>query len=84
MSVEPMIIVLAADNHIWLDSDSLISYLRFMEIQAQKTCEDARSVADFSRAVAAYTSQDVIRQIADGLVCTSMTMAEKVRSRRES
>jgi hypothetical protein len=84
MSVDSGVLVLAMDDRIWLDSDSLISYLRNVEQQAQGHFEDAQRESDGPKAVAAYSSRDVVQQIADGLVLTTMVAAETVRGRRES
>tara|TARA_R110000772_G_scaffold182300_1_gene293559 strand:+ start:280 stop:540 length:261 start_codon:yes stop_codon:yes gene_type:complete len=84
MPVEPSLLVWADSERIWLESESLISYLRFMESQAEQTCNNARIEFDNNKAIASYASKDVICQIADGLVLTSMTTAEEFRSKRES
>jgi hypothetical protein len=84
MPVDSDLLVLAIDDHIWLDSESLISYLRSVERMTQNHLDAARRDCDESGALAAYSSQDMVRQIADGLVLTTMTASEKLRSRRES
>lgn len=84
MSIGNDVLVLAADEKIWFDADSLIRYLREVEAQASRHCENAKAEGDGAKAIAASAANDLIRQIADGLVITSMTAAEEIRSRRES
>jgi hypothetical protein len=82
--VKQSVLVMALDDKVWLDSDSLISYFRAVEMQARAHFEDAQRESDEQKAIAAFSSQDLIRQIADGLVLTTMVAAETVRDRRES
>jgi hypothetical protein len=84
MPLENNIVILAVDNRIWIDSDSLISYLRDVEIQAGLHLDHAEEQGDYRKALAAYSVGDSIRQIADGLVLTAMVANDTIRSRRES
>lgn len=84
MPLENNIVILAVDNRIWIDSDSLISYLRDVEIQAGLHFNNAEEQGDYRKALAAYSVGDSIRQIADGLVLTAMVANDTMRSRRES
>jgi hypothetical protein len=84
MPIENNIMILAVDGRIWIDSFSLISYLRDVEIQADTHLKIAEDKGDYKKAIAAYSVGDSIRQIADGLVLTSMVADETIRSRRES
>lgn len=84
MPLDSSVLVLAMDDHIWVDSDSLISYLREVERQAHTHMEIAQRDRDEARAVAAYSSGEMVRQIADGLVLTTMVAGDKVRAKRES
>lgn len=84
MPVGSSVLVLALDDRIWLDSDSLISYLREIERQANAHYADAEVELDEHKAVAAYSTGDMVRQIADGLVLTTIAAAETIRGRRES
>lgn len=72
------------DDRVWLDSDSLVAYLREIERQAQEYMQAAREDHDDARAVAAYSSGEMVRQIADGLVLTTMVANDKLRAKRES
>jgi len=78
------VLVLAMDDHIWVDSESLILYLRQVEQQSQDYLETARECGDAQTALAAYASAETVRQIADGLVLTALMAGDKVRTRRES
>lgn len=82
--LDAKVLVLAMDDRIWVDSESLIMYLREVEETAMKHYADAREENDNYKAVAAYSSGDAIRQITDGLVLTTMHAGETIRSRRES
>lgn len=84
MPIETSVLVLSLDDRVWLDSDTLVAYLREVEQQAYEQAEEARDRADDVRAVAAYASSQTIRQIADSVVLTAMTAGDKVRERRES
>lgn len=84
MSLEDNILILAVDNRIWIDSDSLISYLRNVETQAVAHSGDAEDRGEYAKALAALSAGDSIRQIADGLVLTAMVANDTIRSRRES
>jgi len=84
MPIESNIVILAVDGRIWIDSYSLISYLRGVETQADAHRLMAEDQGDYRKAVAAYSVGDSIRQIADGLVLTSMVADDTIRSRRES
>ena len=84
MPLENNIVILAVDNRIWIDSDSLISYLRDVETQAIQHLSNAEEQGDYKEAIAAYSVGDSIRQIADGLVLTAMVANDTIRSRRES
>jgi len=84
MPVTQDVLVLATDDRIWFDADSLIRYLRDVEGMANGFFLEAEREGEFSKAVAAHATGDLMRQIADGLVLTSMTAAETIRSRRES
>lgn len=84
MPIDTNILILAVDNHIWVDSDSLISYLRDVEQQAATHLRAAEEQGDYKNAIAAYSVGDSIRQIADGLVLTAMVANDTMRSRRES
>ena len=67
-----------------MDSESLISYLRDVEAQAQFHFNEAQVEGDYRAAAAAFSVGDSVRQIADGLVLTTMVASDKIRSRRES
>lgn len=84
MPIEPNIVILAVDGRIWIDSCSLISYLRDVETQADAHRKMAEDQGDYRKAVAAYSVGDSIRQIADGLVLTAIVADDTIRSRRES
>ena len=84
MSLDASVLVLAMDDRIWLDSDSLVAYLREIERQAQEHMHTAQRDHDEARAVAAYSSGEMVRQIADGLVLTTMVAGDKIRAKRES
>ena len=84
MPLDKSVLVLALDDRIWVDSDSLISYLREIEILARDHMELAKLHDDAERAVAAYSSGEMVRQIADGLVLTTMVANDKLRAKRES
>lgn len=82
--VDSQVLVLAMDGRIWVDGESMIAYLRSVEKIAQDHVEQAKRDDDSARAVAAFASGDIIRQIADSLVLTTMHAGETVRSRHES
>lgn len=84
MPLETSVLVLSLDDRIWLDSDSLIAYLREIERQAQAHYKVAETELDGPKAVAAYSTGDMVRQIADGLVLTTIAAAETIRGRRGS
>ena len=84
MSLDASVLVLAMDDRIWVDSDSLIGYLREVERQANEHMTLAQSRQDEATAVAAYSSGEMVRQIADGLVLTTMVAHDKIRTKRES
>jgi hypothetical protein len=84
MPINSDLLVLSVDNKIWLDSDSLISYLRNVEEQARSHFNAAQINGDDRAAAAAFSVGDSVRQIADGLVLTTMVASDKIRSRRES
>jgi hypothetical protein len=84
MSLDTSVLVLAMDDRIWVDSDSLIEYLREVERQAQEHLVLAQERQDQPTAVAAYSSGEMVRQIADGLVLTTMVAHDKIRTKRES
>ena len=46
MPLENNIVILAIDNRIWIDSDSLISYLRDVEQQAALHLDNAEEHGD--------------------------------------
>lgn len=62
------ITVLASLDRVWFDSQSLISYLREVELWA---------IANESDDAAA-----VMQRVADGLVLTSLVASDEIRSRR--
>lgn len=82
MPLDSSVLVLAMDDRIWVDSESLIAYLREVEDQAQRFQDSAQEHGDIERAAAAYSSKEMVRQIADGLVLTTMVAGDQVRSRR--
>lgn len=84
MPLDSSVLVLAMDDRVWLDSDSLVAYLREIERQAHEHMENAQQNRDEARAVAAYSSGEMVRQIADGLVLTTMVASDKIRTKRES
>ena len=84
MSLDTSVLVLVMDDKIWVDSDSLIGYLREVERQATEHVAVAKSREDEATAVAAYSSGEMVRQIADGLVLTTMIAHDKIRAKRES
>jgi hypothetical protein len=51
MSLDASVLVLAMDDRIWVDSDSLIHYLREVERQAQEHLVLAQEREDQSTAV---------------------------------
>lgn len=62
------ITVLASLDRVWFDSQSLISYLREVELWAiANECDDAAAV---------------VQRVADGLVLTSLVASDEIRSRR--
>lgn len=84
MSIDTNVLILAIDDRIWIDSDSLIAYLRDVESQAAIHSHLAEEEGDYKKAIAAFSVGDSIRQIADGLVLTAMVANDTMRSRRES
>ena len=84
MSINTDLLILATDDRIWLDSESLIAYLREVEEQATLFLEQAQDEGDYQKAIAAYSVGDSIRQITDGLILTAMVAGDRIRSRRES
>lgn len=84
MPLDTSVLVLAMDDRIWVDSDSLVAYLREIERMAHSHMESAQACEDDVRAVAAYSSSEMVRQIADGLVLTTMIAHDKIRAKRES
>lgn len=84
VSVKRDIVVLATDDRIWFDAESIIQYLREVEAMANGYLREAQDTDDYRRAIAAHATGDMLRQIADGMVLTSMTAAEAIRSKRES
>jgi hypothetical protein len=83
MPVTQSITVLATDDRIWLDADTLVLYLRDIEEQAAVHLSEARNDGYYPNVVAAHSARELARQIADGIVLTSMMAAEKLRTRRE-
>lgn len=84
MPLDSSVLVLAMDDRIWLDSETLISYLREIESQAQHHMQAAQTREDQSTAVAAYSSGEVVRQIADSLVLTTMVAGDRIKEKRDS
>jgi hypothetical protein len=76
------VLVMAVDNRVWFDSQSLIDYLRDMEQQAKDHLACAREEEDRRKEVAALAISDALRQVSDGLVLTSMSAMETIRGRR--
>lgn len=76
--------VLATDDHIWFDADSIVAYLRTLQQKSDEMQREALADNAIPQANIAYAVGDILRQIADGFVLTSMTAAEAVRERRES
>lgn len=84
MPLDSSVLVLAMDDRIWVDSESLIAYLREIEQQAHRHMELAQDREDQPTAVAAYSSGEMVRQIADGLVLTAMVAGDRIKEKRES
>lgn len=84
MSIDSNVLILAIDDRIWLDSDSLIAYLRNVEDQARGYLDEAEKMGDQRKAIASFSVGDSIRQIADGLVLATLVAGDTVLSRRES
>ena len=78
------VVVLAMDDRIWFDANTLVNYLRDLERQAQTHMSEANEEQDYDRALAAYSASESIRQITDGFVLSSITAAETIKGRRES
>ena len=78
------VLVMATDDRIWFDADTIIAYLRGLQERCGAMEDEAVEHHAFMAAHAAYAVGDILRQIADGFVLTSMTAAEAVRERRES
>ena len=78
------VVVLAMDDRIWFDANTLVNYLRDLERQAQTHMAEAKEEQDYDRALAAYSASESIRQITDGFVLSSITAAEPIKGRRES
>jgi len=78
------VLVMLLDDRVWIDSGTLISYLRIIEDQASVHIEEAKESGDKGRQVAAFGGREVVRQIADGIVLTTMTANEEIRAKRES
>ena len=82
MSIYNDLLILAVDDRIWIDSESLIAYLRGVEAQAGMFLKQAEQEADYQKAVAAYSVGDSVRQITDGLVLTALVAGDQIRSKR--
>jgi len=67
---EDSIIVLASFDKVWFDSESLVNYLRGVEMWAEEH--------------GGHDTALVVRRVADGLILTSLVAGEEVRTRRES
>lgn len=78
------VLVMLLDDRVWIDSGTLISYLRIIEDQASVHLEEAKESGDKGREVASFGGREVVRQIADGIVLTTMTANEEIRAKRES
>lgn len=83
MPMTQTITVLATDDRIWVDAETLVQYLRDIEGQAGLHFQQAQLDEQYSAAVAAHSAKELVRQIADGLVLTTMTAGERLRGRRE-
>ena len=82
MSINNDLLILAVDDRIWIDSESLIAYLRGVEAQAGMFLEQAKQEEDYQKAVAAFSVGDSVRQITDGLVLTALVAGDQIRSKR--
>jgi len=78
------VLVMLLDDRVWIDSNTLISYLRIVEDQASRHIEEAIEASDKGKEFAAFGGREVVRQIADGIVLTTMTANEEIRAKRGS
>ena len=78
------VLVMLLDDRVWIDSNTLISYLRIVEDQASRHIEEAIEASDKGKEFAAFGGREVARQIADGIVLTTMTANEEIRAKRGS
>lgn len=70
------------DEKMWIDSDSLVSYLRMVQQQAQDQADVAYGRGETHHYSAGMAVQDIIRQIADNIVVTGIAAREEIRGRR--
>lgn len=74
-------LMVMADQRVWVDADSLVTYLRGLEEQGLDQAEQARDEGLPHKFVAALAVKDAVRQIADSVILTTMEAREEVSSR---
>lgn len=70
------------DERMWIDSDSLVDYLRMVQQQATDQAESAYRSGEMPQYAASMAVQDILRQIADNIVVTGIAAREEIRGRR--
>ena len=69
------------DHRVWIDADSMIAYLRYLERQGADHALKARDIGNTSSFIGAVAVKDALGQVADSVVLTSMEAREEVGSR---
>lgn len=82
MSVKDLTMMVMPDERMWIDSDSLVEYLRMVQQQANDQAEAAYTAGKMPQYAAGMAVQDILRQIADNIVVTGMAAREEIRGRR--
>lgn len=77
--VEIVVLVMPSDDRVWLDSATLIEWLRHTERRASEQVNDAE---DSRQAVGMLAAGDALRQVREHLTLTQMQAAMAREDRR--
>jgi prenyltransferase beta subunit len=84
MSVKDLTLMVMPDRKVWIDSESLISYMRMIQRQAGAQAAEAHGVGDFHGYAAAVAVDSMMQQMADSLQVTALSAIDRMERPRVS
>lgn len=79
MPMNDLTLMVMPDQRVWIDSDSIITYLRAVQCQARNHASAAYSGGESYNYAGAMAVHQIIEQIADSIVLTGIEARDRIK-----